>query len=88
MTSALTEVQLVLFESLKFIQVESSDPDQSLPVVVFKSGMSSTSSQDLVLSETDLTLYYLTRVNPKVVDKSVKNDRKWFTTLLLRSKPS
>ena len=36
-------------------QVQSSDPDQSLPVVVFKSGMSSTSSQDLVLSETDLS---------------------------------
>ena len=65
--TSLTEVQFALFESLKSIQVQSSDQDQSLPVVVFKSGMSSTSSQDLLLSETDL---YTKPVFSKTVHKT------------------
>ena len=50
---------VVLFKYLKYlksIQVQSSGENQSLPVVSSKAGMSSTSSHDLVFSDSDLDL--------------------------------
>ena len=41
-------------EYLKSIQVKSSGENQSLPIVESKAGMSSTSSHDLVSSDTDI----------------------------------
>ena len=48
--------------------MKDEERDQSLPVVVFKSGMSSTSSQDLVLSETDLSDLEERTLNNKQMD--------------------